>query len=46
MGGHKIDDLGGSATSSTDKVAFVFAVFVVDHNHYFAGADIGNGVFY
>ena len=42
---HEIDLLGRDFLSGDNKVTFVLAVFVVDHNHHFSVAEIFNGIF-
>src|SRR6202034_3697382 len=42
--GHKVDGLGRDLLGGQGEVAFVFAVFVVDHNDHAAGADFLNRI--
>ena len=43
---HEVDLLGGYLFSGNNQVAFVFAVFVIDHNNHFPFAEIDEGAFY
>ena len=43
VAGHEVDGLGRDVLGSKGQVAFVFAVFIVDHDDHAAGADVGNG---
>jgi hypothetical protein len=43
VAGHEVDGFGGDVFGGEGEVAFVFAVFVVDHDHHAAGADFGEG---
>ena len=45
MCGHKIDELRTRIASSRQKVSFVFAVFVIHHNHYASLLDLVDGFF-
>jgi len=45
MRGHEVHGFRGDSLSEGDQVAFVFAVFVVDHNDHFAGAQVVQCVF-
>src|SRR5262249_37921263 len=42
---HERHLLGGHRLGRTDQVAFVLAIFVVDHDHELTAGDRGNGVF-
>ena len=43
---HEIHDFGGYFLRRYDEVAFVFAVFVIDDDHYFAVAEIFDNLFH
>jgi hypothetical protein len=44
MSGHKINDLWRYTLGCTDKIAFIFAVFVIYHNDYLARLDVADGL--
>src|SRR5690242_16684944 len=43
---HEVYDLGGDAFGSTNEVALILAVFVVDHHNDLAVTYVFNGIFY
>ncbi len=43
---HEVDDLRCDGFGGANKIALVFAVFIVDDNDDFSGAQIGQGFFY
>ena len=42
MSDHEVDDLGRRLFGGADEIAFVLAVFGVDHDHHFAAGDRAN----
>ena len=38
--------IGGYFFCGNDEVAFVLAVFIVDHDHHFSGTYVGNSICY
>ena len=42
MEGHKVDDFGSHQFRRDGKIAFVFAIFIVDDYQHFAGAKVLN----
>src|ERR1700756_1615137 len=42
MSGHKVYNFGSNIAGRGNKIAFVFAVFIINHNNQFAGFYIGN----
>ena len=45
VGGHKVDDFGRGAAGGANKIAFVFAVFVVHNDNDLASANVFDGGF-
>ena len=45
MRSHKVDDLWGDFFSSTNKIAFIFSILIIDYNDYLSVFDRLNGIF-
>jgi hypothetical protein len=45
MPGHEINDFRRNLLGSTDKIAFVLAIFVVNNDDHATVADVGDGLF-